>query len=373
MDAAGPIDALEESPLFNLSLSSKELFHSNFLAWLFESYPSEFGRALSKFTKNSRSGTGIKGKVLRELKNRDLTIEFENEQWLIIENKVKSLPYIEQLTEYSLGAKPKQNFLLLSLVPPPFARNGLIDAGTATWRAITYAELADLLEQSKNAVTNPYHALLLDDYITFIRAMHDIFSSNSIGLDEPFSAVLSREGNATLRRLQSIRIGDVYQKLRCEALAVMLHERLLKTYPGHAHIGVPAEKRIVDDIYIGYGMTNSNGLIEASLVIAPGLFLTVQIQGLSYRKMVAGYAGYQGNSRDIAQRLREKKLWFDFSNIGKGLGEYPRGDKGFNGYSNVDFYRSVTIPDDTTVGNVLGAVVSDIKGAIERRALIAAA
>lgn len=36
------IDELSSSPLFNLSLSSKELFHSNFLAWLAQHYPDFF-------------------------------------------------------------------------------------------------------------------------------------------------------------------------------------------------------------------------------------------------------------------------------------------------------------------------------------------
>lgn len=30
------VDALQNNPIFQLSLSSKELFHSNFLAWLAE-------------------------------------------------------------------------------------------------------------------------------------------------------------------------------------------------------------------------------------------------------------------------------------------------------------------------------------------------
>ena len=32
--ATDPIEILKTSPMFNLSLSSKELFHSNFLYWL---------------------------------------------------------------------------------------------------------------------------------------------------------------------------------------------------------------------------------------------------------------------------------------------------------------------------------------------------
>jgi hypothetical protein len=41
------IDTLKKSPLFNLSLTSRELFHSNFLAWLAETYPREVGQVFS--------------------------------------------------------------------------------------------------------------------------------------------------------------------------------------------------------------------------------------------------------------------------------------------------------------------------------------
>ena len=119
-------------------------------------------------------------------------------------------------------------------------------------------------------------------------------------------------------------------------------------------------------------MTNSAGLIEASCVVAPGLFLTVQIQGNSYKHMVQGYAGHGEKSGAVANRLREKGLWFDFSNVGTDLAEYPRGEKPFNGYSNVDFYRSVTIPAEMTVEKVLGAIAADIERIVSHRAEIAA-
>lgn len=369
MARAGPIDALEMSPLFNASLGSKELFHSNLLAWLFDSYPRVFGDTLARFV-DSKPGEDatIRGKVAREYKHRDLTIDFANGQQLVIENKVKSLPYIEQLAEYSTDANPNQHFLLLSLVRPPFARDGRVDVGNAVWNVITYANLADLLASAKSAITDPYHAALLDDYIGFIRAFSDIFSSNEIRDNETFASVVSVDDNDTLRKLRALRIADVYQKLRCEALAVKLYDELSKRYPGHAHIAVPAEKRLLDDVYVGHGMTNSTGLIEVSIVIAPGLFLTVQIQGMSYRHMAQGYISKDGKrARHAADSLLERNLWFDFAHIGDGLKEYPRGEKRFNTYSNVDFYRSVTIPNDMTVQRVIAAVVDDIVHVIASR------
>ncbi len=40
---------LKKSPLFQLSLSSKELFHSNFIYWLISTYTAEFSGLFSRF------------------------------------------------------------------------------------------------------------------------------------------------------------------------------------------------------------------------------------------------------------------------------------------------------------------------------------
>src|SRR5690606_14227209 len=94
------IEYLEKSPLFNLSLSSKELFHSNFIAWIVDLYKNEFSVILSQ-----RLGlkiTEIK-KIERETKNIDLSIHYKNEnedRLIVIENKVKSLPDKKQLEKY---------------------------------------------------------------------------------------------------------------------------------------------------------------------------------------------------------------------------------------------------------------------------------
>ena len=49
------INILKKSPLFNLSLSSKELFHSNFLYWIGQNYPLEFGKLFAEYLSNWNS------------------------------------------------------------------------------------------------------------------------------------------------------------------------------------------------------------------------------------------------------------------------------------------------------------------------------
>ena len=119
----GIITDLKNSPMFHLSLSSKELFHSNLLAWLAEDPDTRelFVEVLKLFgLENSQArdlAEGIrkdKYMVLREYNNFDFCIceKLENNDdesdekslvgkiVLVLENKFKSIPYEKQLKEY---------------------------------------------------------------------------------------------------------------------------------------------------------------------------------------------------------------------------------------------------------------------------------
>lgn len=67
------IQQLESSPMFHLSLSSKELFHSNFLSWLFSNYKSECSRLLRPYI-GDHAGSFHLITINREEKKRDLML-----------------------------------------------------------------------------------------------------------------------------------------------------------------------------------------------------------------------------------------------------------------------------------------------------------
>ena len=133
------VDKLRNNPVFRMSLASKELFHSNMLAWLLESCDSddnllsEIAKALAKlFMPKQDSENGYKVlTVLREKSHLDLIIvflpdneDFKSHDWteiedvfqnsgsddqdlleklqkncrfVVVENKFKSIPDKEQL------------------------------------------------------------------------------------------------------------------------------------------------------------------------------------------------------------------------------------------------------------------------------------
>ena len=92
---------LKESPLFNLSLGSRELFHSNFLYWLGGMYKDEVGTLFARFISDRSGDCSLEDFPQRERENIDLQFHFKNGTKLIVENKVKSIPYKEQLARYT--------------------------------------------------------------------------------------------------------------------------------------------------------------------------------------------------------------------------------------------------------------------------------
>ena len=124
---------LDDSPLFKLSLSSKELFHSNFLEYLSSVNPKSFERLINKMAGLPEDYDWPDNwSVLREYHNFDLCVveqveycddnyekdDTENSEdeltedvkaeyriLFVIENKVKSIPYEKQLKQYSKEAE----------------------------------------------------------------------------------------------------------------------------------------------------------------------------------------------------------------------------------------------------------------------------
>ena len=115
------IEYLRTSPMFNLSLSSKELFHSNFLYWIWKLDSTAFKCLIAKLLNVSTDDLewGDNWEVAREYKSFDLCVKDKSDElecynpgddnegnkqtpniYLVIENKVKSIPYKAQLSKY---------------------------------------------------------------------------------------------------------------------------------------------------------------------------------------------------------------------------------------------------------------------------------
>lgn len=111
-----------------MSLGSKELFHSNFWAYLIRT--NEYRRLIHAFFKDFDLQTF--DKVERENKHRDLTIFDKNGKEYLIENKIKSYPDEDQLKEYSGGSFIKGS--ITGIKEHPFKLD--------KWKFTSYSEIA---------------------------------------------------------------------------------------------------------------------------------------------------------------------------------------------------------------------------------------
>ena len=127
---------ISNNAMFRLSLCSRELFHSNFWAWLIEKQPIQVLPIFVKdidLSKIDLSNIDVKreetvskvmqkniytGKEVKKTCNADISFKLGNTLY-IIENKFKSLPDSEQLNNY-LEGKSNIKIILASFIKPYF-------------------------------------------------------------------------------------------------------------------------------------------------------------------------------------------------------------------------------------------------------------
>lgn len=172
------IKDLSNNVMFSLSLSSKELFHSNIWAWLGRKYPEMFTEIfLEKDDKPDEILT-----ILREYKNFDLYVETEKFIY-VFENKCKSMPNKSQLKEYDkklakINEKKNKKIKtkLISYVKP---------IETYNWSIITYNELCKKFngsfEKNKKIIEDNDKSIV-QEYITCLELLNDL--QNSIELND---------------------------------------------------------------------------------------------------------------------------------------------------------------------------------------------
>ena len=227
LDITNAINELERSPLHRMSLGSRELFHSNFLAWLFENFPSAIQACFGKEIAYP--------KIYREKNQLDLLIYDGDTPTIVIENKVKDYPNYEQLARY--GGRPQiasANKYLLTLVKPTFE----LPKG---WELKTYSDLHDALKSwseiapsANDADAFSRHRSYITDYIEMIGNLAHIanqcFDYDNIE-NSKFWFEKSYEDE-----LDQIGFKQTYQKFQAAALEIKIREFLEEQLPDTAQV-----------------------------------------------------------------------------------------------------------------------------------------
>ncbi len=230
---------LKENPMFMLSLGSKELFHSNFLEFIWNNNRQMFIDVINKMTNlDVLNGDPENYTFSREKENFDISIFHKEKNKivydLIIENKVKSIPRKEQLEDYYKKIKdPKEmpTLLLLSLVEK-FPDKTIIEKA-GNWIICNYESLSDAIKRALNNHNDISHIQYIRDYTSFIDNMHDL---QSIILDDFGQSVYYNQEE--LNKLKEIRLHDLYIKLRNSYFMDLLSKELSKVSSQQTQIQV---------------------------------------------------------------------------------------------------------------------------------------
>jgi hypothetical protein len=344
-----PIDKIAEGLknnfLFQASLGSKELFHSNMLAWILEQQnENKQFEALRLFIKEvAKLDVGVitdtnTPRIAREENKIDLTIKWKQDKdWnlIFIENKMKSIPTSKQLNEYDdkidvlKDTKTKEGLdrrVKKKLILTPFPSKVQSNSEEMPWENITYSKeiIEDFLTKIKDfEFANAEQTnikVVLEKYLSFLKIQNDILKYLKLDDSEDFkkrhydfyskiavenedeSEELGEENEETAKHYMSI-----IRSLR-------LHDLVLKM--AHSNLSNLLEKRfkpqLMEDYYFDSSFTNSTGITSVNTEIIKGkkFFIGIQLQGNQFRHFVRSETKDKNYNIALGTKLFEQRIWF---------------------------------------------------------------
>ncbi|WP_404986180.1 PD-(D/E)XK nuclease family protein [Chryseobacterium sp. M5] len=344
------IQQLKNSPLFNLSLSSKELFHSNFIAWICHNYSFEFGSLLvEKF--DLKLQNKIITKTTRESKNLDLVIEFEGQK-LIIENKVKAIPDKQQLIDYKTKNNPSDTYILLTLIQPNF---NLEEIG---WNLLTYQGLSNLLNQLLSYISIDYHKAIITDYVNFITILFDLTNMVAIDFSNGFFDFYGED----YRNFHDVRLHDLYLKNSYQKLIDEIKKYLNSKIISHEIIVGQKYSHAINknQIMISTTFVNGKSVVNIDYSNEDELIYGIMLDGNRYNQYIYTWGTKAINISKTADNLQNKYRWFKFNNIPDSE-IYPKNGKKYNRFGDNMVYRSAKIKNTTTFSSLFEQIYMDLK------------
>ena len=368
---------LDDNTMFHLSLGSKELFHSNFLEFLWNQSPVGFLKMLlnllqsdgkeilkNKFPLAFEESMIFEKDVIkkmifdrftmaREEKNFDICIYHKEGKTtiydVIIENKVKSIPYKEQLQDYENKVGKNKNvqpiYILLSLATE-FPNKNIISnddtvSGWKRWEIVSYQNLAFAIkesyitfikEQIDNSTEKQEIQILekvlqyIEDYVIFIKSLDKLkgqelqVSNDAEFMQSPFL------DTKKYNKFRDVRLHDLYVKIRGSYFICLVKEELSKNLSNVIVSFSPGGKKEREAeknkkyknktvIWLASEMTNAKQSTITARIRTAGSQYTyeIQIEGDSYRHMLNHKEIELCSKRkDLEVELLDKMSYFDY-------------------------------------------------------------
>ena len=372
---------LQKSPLYKLSLTNKEIFHSNFIAWFGNEYSTHFIKLIKLLlNKDELNWTG-KITIKREYKHFDIAVlDSSGKLCLVIENKIKSIPTQKQLDKYETEAKKLGDVEFVLLTMNEQCKEWTNKSSAIVWNVVDYHKLCTYLRKVSNSISNIYHKELLSDYCHYVSCLQKairIADSNKFCYNVQEYEILS-----------SIGIHDVCGKRQVQAA----HLQLIHAFNELELCGIiTIVENTVDlesgkrQIQVNWTYTNAP-VLEVRFKTCYNDFIIIQIQGGQYRHAIEYFdekigeridrnegekVSYIPNERGL-NYLKEKYPHVLFGkdaiknypkwNVDFGQREqfckYCNGRTGTNGIS-CFVYQWVPIPENIEIKDLVEAIVKD--------------
>lgn len=226
---------LRKNAMFRLSMSSLELFHSNFLEWLFDIDHKAFLKCFGLKVNNSSTYT-----IKREYHLGTTPVNGKNKQWvtdiavfengnliLIIENKIKSTPSKGQLLNQSTFAGTAKK-VLLSLFEYSGARHYFIP--------VLYKDLIG--EIRTNYASHSQFVPYIQDYCDMLERLQLIIDADSV-VQDAFGKNSTKTKFFTFHKdspnLETCGIMDAFRKYQAASLVDKFEQDIV----AHYNTGIP--------------------------------------------------------------------------------------------------------------------------------------
>ena len=296
------LEAIQRQPIYHLSLANKELFHSNFLAWLaLCTETSDYFLCIMEQLAggpfawhNDFLTNPTNFKIEREFRHFDLCILKKGKDggWspiLILENKNKSVPYFEQLNRYYEDVKiyPDFNnifFILLSLVEDFVDKTAIISQGI--WKVNSYENLRVAMTNTALPSTlSCYKNNLIIDYILFIERLHNLSTVILPPTNNDYYIC-----DSIIKELNNCRLHDLVEKVRYSKYASELSAKFVFTSTKiFSNFKEYCVKAPIGSIFVNSGYSSrggAKGIIDTAVKIHKECILKIQIQGDQYRHAI---------------------------------------------------------------------------------------
>ncbi len=369
------MNELKASPMLYLSGGSKELFHSNFLYWLGVNYRDAFQELMTKMCHINASWPED-WTIRREHKHLDLCVTYKECAFIIIENKVKSLPDLMQLRRYEQVYANRDRgctYVVLSLVKDFHGQKYLNE--NTRWQLHHYDELAQMIRDCcPDSVVCLEHRPYIRDYCQYISSLSMLAEGWKIDEQESF---LSQHDN-----LRELRLNDIYEKVRYAQIAALLAEQLKPRMVNDSDeervilgmsntdvilrrgredadeilsfYGCP-EAKPFQQVFISSGMSHGVGLVEAKVKIADDCCFVIQVQGNHYC-----HAMERENIFERTSKLTMQQILFLNFGLGGLKDRLAKADSGICHYKTDFVYRWQKILPSHSLGDIVDAMSADI-------------